>query len=106
MVGALAGFSQALTRDCSLGSAHLFASDRSSCGAGLEYRPASVTQIRFSLPQTSFDLGGIRNVADAKPECIGRTCRLLLWRSPILLSDGDRPEGTGCDQDDRSKVVF
>src|SRR5260370_9608330 len=75
-------------------------------GALLENRSARLVEIGLPLPQASFNPRGIRKVAAAKPEGVGRTRGPLLGRSPILLREGDRLTKRSRHPDNKSHFVF
>src|SRR5258708_1799011 len=75
-------------------------------GALLENRSARLAEIGLPLPQAAFNPRGIKKVAAAKPEGVGRTRGPLLGRSPILLREGHRLTKRSRHPDNKSRFVF
>src|SRR4029077_6124323 len=66
----------------------LFDSADHRAGTLFEHRSARVAEIGLVLPQAVFDPGGVRNVASAEPEGVGRTRGRLLGGATIVLRKG------------------
>jgi len=82
----------------------LFAFGRCSCRAVLENGSAIKAQIQLSLPQTAFNLVGVRDVVAAKPKGIGCARGSLLRRSTVF-GNSSRIADASCDQGGRDKFT-
>src|SRR5215218_9799427 len=63
--------------------------DRSSFRSVIEDGPASIAQVRFSLPETGLHVRGVGDVAKAQPEGVRRACGPLLRSAAVLLRKGN-----------------
>src|ERR1700730_333156 len=102
--GVPAAFAQEFGRPLWGSPSQLFDSAGHRARTLFEHRSACVAEIGLVLPQAVFDPGGVRNVASAEPEGVGRTRGPLLGSATIVLRKGTCCAKESCCHCDRKTV--